>query len=219
MEYNDLIALWKSQDAKLEKALKMNDLMLIELINQKAKSSLNSLIRFKVQGIIGFVLYLLLLGYGLYYAITYYSSGWNYFIASVGAIFVINLKGFSDYIRHIYLVNKINYDNNVVLIQQQLLDIQLSIINHAKFMCLQFPFYSTFYLSNRWFPAQVDTVYLIFQCCMTGGLIYFSYWLYNQHKPENLNKKWFRIMISGSGAAAIAKALNFYKELDAFREE
>ena len=219
MENIELINIWKDQNAKIEKTLAINKLLLKETIGRKAESSLKGLTRLTTSGIISFVIYLLVLGYALYYAISNYSSANNYFIVSVLAIAAINIKGFADYIKHLIWTKNINYDGSVMEIQKQLSKLQLSIIDHGKIMCLQFPFFTTFYLSNSWFPQDVSTVYVIFQIMLTGSFIYFSFWLYKNHKPENLDKKWFRNLIAGSGGKSVAKAIEFYREMEEFETE
>lgn len=219
MENIELINIWKAQNAKIEKTLAINKLLLKETISRKAESSLQGLIRLKTTGIVAFVFYLLILGYALFYAISNYASANNYFIVSVSAIALINIKGFADYIKHLAWTKNINYDGSIIEIQKQLSKLQLSIIDHGKIMCLQIPFFTTFYLSNRWFPQEVGLPYIIFQIAMTGSFIYLTYWLYKNHKPENLNKKWFRNLIAGSGGKSVEKAIEFYRDMDAFENE
>jgi len=219
MENIELINIWKTQNAKIEQTLAINKLLLKETIARKAESSLQGLVKLKTAGIVAFVFYLLILGYALFYAISNYSSASNYFIVSVSAIALINIKGFADYIKHLAWTKHINYDGSVMEIQKQLSKLQLSIIDHAKIMCLQFPFFTTFYLSNNWFPQDVGFTYIIFQIILTGSFIYFSYWLFKNHKPENLNKKWFRNLIAGSGGKSVEKAIEFYREMEAFEKE
>ncbi|NBG67064.1 hypothetical protein [Acidiluteibacter ferrifornacis] len=219
MENIELINIWKEQNSKIEKTLRINQILLKETINTKAQNSLKSLIRLKTSGIIAFVFYLFLLGYALTYSITNYSASLNYFIGSVSIIALINVKGFADYIKHLTWTNTINYDGSVLEIQQQLSKLQLSIINHSKIMCLQFPFFTTFYLSDNWFPNEVGTGYLIFQSILTLSFLYLSYWLYKQHTIENLNKAWFRNMLAGSGGKSVMKAIQFYNEMEEFKKE
>ncbi|MEO8943884.1 MAG: hypothetical protein ABI297_04715 [Ginsengibacter sp.] len=219
METIDLINIWKEQDAKIEKSLAINKFLLKEATNRKAESILGNLVRLKTAGIIAFVLYLIFLGYLLVYAISNYSSASNYFIVSVAAIALINLKGFTDYIRHLAMAKNINYDGSVMDIQKQLSKLQLSIINHSKIMCLQFPFFTTFYLSDAWFPQDVPLTYMIFQIIITGSFIYLSYFLYKNSNPESLNKKWFRNLIAGSGGKSVEKAIEFYREMEEFEGE
>jgi len=214
MENTELINIWKAQNAKIEKTLAINELLLKEVTNNKVKFSLNSLITLKTVGIVAFILYILLLSYLLIYAISNYSSALNYFIGSISVITLVNIKGLADYIKHLVWVNKIDYDGSVMEIQQQLSRLQLSIINHAKGMCLQIPFYTTFYLSNKWFPHEITFGYIILQIIVTGSFVFFTYWLYKNHKPENLNKKWFRNLIAGSGGKSVMKAMEIYKEME-----
>jgi len=219
MENAALINIWKQQNAKIEKIVAINELLLKEVTNDKARTSLKSLIKLKTAGIIAFVLYLLLLGYVLVYALFNYSSAWNYFVVSISVITLVNIKGFADYVKHLVWTNNINYNGSIMEIQQQLSRLQLSIISHAKTMCFQFPFYTTFYLTNKWFPQEVGAGYIIFQVILTGSFIYFSFWLYKNHKPENLDKKWFRNMIAGSGGKSVMEAMAFYKEMEEYSRE
>ena len=219
MENIELINIWKEQNDKIEKTLTINKLLLKDTINRKAESTLNGLVRLTTTGIIAFIFYLIFLGYALFYAISNYSSASNYFIVSVSAIALINIKGFADYIKHLAWTKNLNYDGSVLEIQKQLSKLQLSIIDHAKFMCLQFPFFTTFYLSNNWFPQDVGVAYILFQITLTGSFIYLTYWLYKAHKPENLNKKWFRNLIAGSGGKSVEKAIAFYREIEEFEKE
>ena len=70
MENIELINIWKEQNAKIEKTLIINKLLLKETIGRKAESALNGLVRLTTAGIIAFVFYLLILGYILFYAIS-----------------------------------------------------------------------------------------------------------------------------------------------------
>ncbi|MBS1649966.1 MAG: hypothetical protein JSR09_09710 [Bacteroidetes bacterium] len=216
MENTELISIWKAQNAKIEKTLAINELLLKEVTNNKVKTSLKSLTTLKKAGIVAFILYILLLSYLLVYSISNYSSALNYFIVSITVITLVNIKGLADYIKHIVWANNVNYDGNIMEIQQQLSRLQLSIINHAKGMCLQIPFYTTFYLSNKWFPKDVGLGYIILQIIVTGLFVILAYWLYKNHKPENLDKKWFRNLIAGSGGKSVMKAMEFYKEMEDF---
>ena len=219
MENIELISIWQAQNAKIEKTLAINQILLKEATNNKANTSLKALIKLKTAGITAFIFYFILLGYALIYAISNYSSASNYFIVSVSAIALINIKGFADYIKHLVWTKNINYNGSVMEIQKQLSKLQISIINHSKTMCLQFPFFTTFYLSNNWFPQEVGLAYIIFQVTLTGSFIYFSYWLYKNNKPENLNKRWYRNLLAGSGGKSVEKALAFYKEMEEFEKE
>jgi hypothetical protein len=92
MENIELIDIWKAQNAKIEKSLAINELLLKEVTNSKVKSSLKSLITLKTAGIVSFILYILLLSYLFVYSLSNYSSALNYFIVSIFVIIVVNMK-------------------------------------------------------------------------------------------------------------------------------
>lgn len=218
MEETNFVLLWKEQYEKIDEALAINKQLLKEVISQKASSALQSLIRFKTRGIIAVVIYLLLLGTVLFYAILHYSSAVNYFIISMAAIFLINLKALYDYVKHLVWVKNIDYDGSITEIQEKLAKLQLSIMHHSRFMVLQIPFWTTFQLSNKWFPFDVGWGYIIFQILLTASFTYLAYWLYKSLTVENANKKWVKVLIEGSGGKSVLKAIAFYKELETFKQ-
>ncbi len=216
MEETNFIHLWKEQYEKIDQSLVINNHLLKEVINQKTESAIQSTIRFKVRGIIIAIVYLLFLGIVLFIAISHYSSAANYFIISMGAIFLINTKALFDYIKHLVCANNINYNGSITEIQQKLTKLQLSILQHSRFMVLQFPFWTTFYLSDSWFPHTVSWGYIIIQFSLTSSFTFLAYWLYKNQTMENANKKWVKTLIEGSGGKSIIKAIAFYKELENF---
>lgn len=219
MTEQEVMQLWKTQDIKLEQSLAINRYLLREAINTKAHDSVSKLIRIKTRGIVSLVIYLLVLGFLLVMAITHYMSAFNYFIASTSVIVLINFKALYDYIRHLTWAKQINYADNVTEIQAQLSRIQLSIFQHSRIMALQFPFFTTIYLTDIWFPHNVGWGYMVFQAALTGSFIYLSYWLYKHQTIENADKKWLQILLTGSGGKAVQEAQDFYKEIEEFKLE
>ena len=219
MEDKEILNLWKAQNDKLEQTLSINKILLKENTNLKTQTILNSLIKHKRNGIIALFPYLTLLGLLLAGAIINFSHSSMYFIVSVGAIFIVNIKALYDYIKHLAIAKNLNYEGSITEIQEKLSKLQLSIINHARIMCLQFPFFTTWYLNSNWFPSQVGAGYIIFQLLLTGSFTWFSIWLFKNHTPANLEKSWFRKMIAGSGGKQVMQALAFYKDLEKFKME
>lgn len=219
MEDRELINLWKAQNEKIEKSLYINRRLLEETINQKARVALGPLKRLKTVGIVAFVAYLFVLGYLLFYAVSNYSPAANYFIVSMSAIALINLIGFTDYVRHLVWANEIDYDGSITEIQRRLTKLQLSIIRHARTMVLQLPFWTTFYLSDRWFPHSAGLPYVLLQVALTGAFTFLAYWLYKNQKVENLDKKWFQKLMAGSGGKSVAKALALCREIEKLKRE
>ena len=96
MEETNFVLLWKEQYEKIDQSLVINKQLLKGVISQKAESALKSLIRFKIRGIIAAVIYLILLGIVLFYAISNYSSAANYFIIVSVSLWVFTKLCFSD---------------------------------------------------------------------------------------------------------------------------
>jgi hypothetical protein len=219
MEEKDIINLWKAHEAKLEHSLAVNLQVLKEIKSHKAQAALDSLKRLKTRGIVALGFYLFLLGLILSYAVKHYTHEADYFIVSMSAIFLINVRALYDYIKHLVWANGINYEGSVTDIQQQLSRLQVSILKHSRIMCLQFPFWTTFYLSNKWFPDTVGWGYIAFQLTLTGSFLYCSIWLVKNLRMENIDNKWFSYMIAGSGGKSVGKAMEFFKEIEAYKTE
>lgn len=218
MGETNFVLLWKEQYEKIDQSLAINKQLLKEVISQKAESALQSLVRFKARGIVAAVIYLIILGAILFYAIAQYSSASNYFIISMAVIFFINVKALYDYIKHLAWTKNLTYDGSITEIQQKLTKIQLSILQHSRVMVLQFPFWTTFYLSDKWFPHTVGWGYIIFQFLLTASFTYLAYWLYKNQTLANADNKWIKPLIEGSGGKSVMKALAFYKELETFNQ-
>lgn len=219
MEEMNLITLWKEQSVKIDRSLAMNKKLLRELINQKAHSALRSLTLLLSGGIVAAVLYLALLGTGLAYAVIHYSPDAIYFIVSIGAIFLINIKALFDYIRHLVWANNIDYGGDVMQIQQKLMQLNLSIIRHIRIMFLQLPFWTTFFLNGKWFPQQTPWYWILFQIMVTGSSVFAAYWLYKNLTIQNVNKKIIKKILNTLDRRYVARALDAYEELEEFREK
>jgi lysylphosphatidylglycerol synthetase-like protein (DUF2156 family) len=219
MEETNFVLLWKEHYEKIDQSLAINQQLLKETISRKAESALQSLTRLKKRGIIAAVIYLIVLGILLFYAIANYSSAANYFIVSIGAIFLITAKALYDYIKHLVWVNNIDYNGSITSIQGKLTALQLSILRHNRLMVLQFPFWTTFYLSNTWFPGSVSWVYIVFQLLLTGSFTLLAYWLYKNQTPEHTNKRLVKAFIESSGGKSVNKAIKFYQEIETFKRD
>jgi hypothetical protein len=217
MEDNDMINLWKLQDAKLNRSLAISTQLLHEVKAQKAKNALRTFTQFKTLGVMVAVIYMLLIAGALAIAIIHYSSAVNYFLVSMGAIFIINIKALADYIKHLIWIGNIDYDGNVVTIQQKLAKLQLSIINHNRIVLLQLPFWSTFFLSDKWFPQHTPWGFIVLQIIITGSFTWLAIWLYINQIPANMDKKWFKVLFNGSGGKAVNKAMAYYNEIEEFK--
>ena len=85
-------------------------------------------------------------------------------------------------------------------------------------MVLQLPFWTIFYLSDKWFPNVVSWNFIIFQALFTASFSWLAYWLYKNQTMENANKKWVKTLIEGSGGKSVQKAIDFAREIENFKQ-
>jgi hypothetical protein len=214
MEETNFVLLWKEHYEKIDQSLAINKRLLKELLTGKADSSVRWLIGENVIGIVAAIVWLGVLGALLSFAIAHYNSAANYFIASMGGIFLINVKAISDYIRFLILLNGIRNDGSISEIQNKLRRLQLSMIRHTRIMVLQFPLWTTFYLSDKWFPGQTGPGFIMLQVATTAAFTWLAIWLYKKLSLINPDNRLARIFISGVGGKHVLNALKFYRELE-----
>lgn len=212
MEDQEFIAISKQFDAKLERSLALNEKLLQELLAQKIQFRLRHFTVYKSFGILAYLLWLFLLGSVIYYALINDWYFWRFLLGSAGMIALINIKGLSDYVRHLALKSEIQYNGSILEIQQKLLEIQVSMIHHLKYSFLQLPFFTFLYLNDvllqhagLWFWLNQAFISI----CMMG----LSLWLFINLDIKNKDKRWFRYFIDYSGQG-IADALEFCREME-----
>ena len=142
----ELQSIWNAYDKKLEKSLKLNLRIFEDLQTSKAKSKLGSLSAIKVVGIVLGMLWNLFLG-----ALIYGNHFKNlYFTVSVGLLMLFGVVAIATYIKHLVLINEINYTESITATQSKLAELQVSTIRVTGFLWLQMPFYTTFFWNNDW---------------------------------------------------------------------
>ena len=116
MEDITLKNLWKAQDEKLEKTMKLNLYLLESLQKQRAESKLNSLARFKGWAVGLGIIWVLFLG-----LLIYGNQLKNiYFTVSVGIILLFNIAAVAVYIKHIVLIRQLDYSESITNTQKNI---------------------------------------------------------------------------------------------------
>jgi len=215
MEDMDLQAVWKAYDNKLEKLLQLNLHTFEALQTQKANTTLRQLFLPKTLGIILGQIWVLFLGSFAFFALKHV---YLFFGISVAAIMVITIIAMAAYVRDMVLIYRINNDDTITGVQEKLAQLQLSTITTIRISVLQLPFYTTFYLSKDMLLSG-NFAYLAL-AIITSGLAFFgAIWLYKNINYKNIDKKWLRSLLKGSGWNATVKAMEFLKEIDTFKLE
>jgi hypothetical protein len=212
MEDIVLMNIWKAQDEKLDRAMRLNFFLLESMQKQKAQSKLRGLARIKTGAVILGISYVLLL------ALLIYANQFKniYFSISLGAILLFNVFAVVIYIQHINLIRHIDYSKSITVAQEKLSRLQASTFN-TRFLFLQAPFYTTWFWSNGTVKAAGIKFWLI---SVPVGLLLtvLAIWLYKNLKPENMHKKWVSAFIkSNPEHKSIMEAQQFLNEIEEFK--
>lgn len=219
MKDQDLLALWKSQDQKIEHLMAVNAKLLKEQLSRKAEKALGGLKAEKITGIVFGLPYLLILGTILYFGLQASSLSGNYFLISITGIFLVNLKVFIDYLRHLVLSYQIDFAGTVMEIQKKLLDLRHSLILSVRYVGLQLPFYSTWYLDSSWFPGEANLAGIIIQAFITLSFTAVAIWIFVKFRPENTHQKTVKWLFWIAGIKEVNRSLEELKELEALGKE
>lgn len=214
MENIEIINLWKQYDEKLEKSLSLNQKIIAELQQQKAKNALRSSFRIKLWTVILGLLYVGMLVYFLSFSFSFASI---YLKISIGLHALVCFIAILVYINQLVQIKQIDNAENVVQMQQKLAKLKVSTVNVVAILFLQLPVFSTFNITekliyetplNFWF-IQVPIVLLF----TAVGI-----WLYKIIDIKNMDKKWFKMMFYGSDWSSIIKSGKFLKEIENFEK-
>ena len=215
MQDINLNEIWKAQDEKLERTLKLNLFIIDSLQKQKVRSKLGALATFKLVTAILGIIWVVFLG-----VLIYGNQLQNmYFTVSVAAIFIFNVIAVFVYLKHYMLLKKINYNESITNTQQRLASLQVSTINIARVLMLQTPFYSTWF----WTQEQVRHSQKFWLISFPATLVFviITIWLYRSISPDNMKKKkWVsRFMNIGMEYKSVTQARKFLAELEEFKKD
>jgi hypothetical protein len=213
MDDNTLINLWKAQDEKLNRTMKLNLYLLESLQKQKAASKLNSLARFKLWAVILGILWTLFLG-----LLIYGNQLKNiYFTVSLGIIMLFTVLAVAVYIKHIVLIRQLDYSQSITNTQKKLSQLQTSTFN-TRFLLLQAPFYTTWFWSTEMI-GKMNIKFWLISVPITLLFTFLAIWLYLNLTQQNMNKKWVRAFINSTPEhTSVFKAIDFLNEIEEFKK-
>lgn len=213
MEDITLKDLWKAQEEKLDRSMKLNLFILESLQKQKAQSKLNSLARLKLVAVILGIVWSLFLG-----VLVYGNQLQNiYFTVSVGMIMLITILAVALYIRHIVLIRELDYSQSITDTQKKLSRLQASTFN-SRFILLQTPFYTTWFWSTEMVEAM-DLKFWLIAVPITLLFTVLTIWLFRNLTPENMHKKWVKALVKNDPEhISILQAQDFLNEIEEFKK-
>ncbi len=214
MENIEIINLWKQYDEKLEKSLSLNQKIIAELQQQKAKSALRPARNYKYVAVFVGMIYSALIAYFWYHL---YPIATIFMNISIGIHLIITIIATLMYARQLVLINQIDCSENIIQIQQKMVVLQNSTLRVIGICFLQLPVFATWNINFELIYERPWAFWLI-QMPIVAIFTYYGIWFYKNIKIENINKRWFRMMFWGSEWKSILKSGQFLKEIETFEK-
>ena len=125
----------------------------------------------------------------------------------------------ATYIKHLVLINEINYTESITATQSKLAELQVSTIRVTGFLWLQMPFYTTFFWNNDW-VTKGDLGFWLIAFPITLAFTTLAIYLYRNITPENLDKKWVKkLMVMGVEYQHLVAAGELLQEIEEFKRD
>jgi len=228
MELDELKSMWLSNDANLEKSLKLNEQSIDLIQAQKVASKLASLYRQRViECIFHSVAIVLLVGF-LFNNILQFP-----YAASSVMLLAFYITTLWNAIKQINIIKTLDYSMDLVTIQSSLVTLQTHVVNYAKLAVLFIPTFLAYpaVLTKVIRDCNIKSLYAFDIIKQSNGnwwtaelvvfvvLIPVGLWFYEEVSFKNIGKKWVNDFIRKSSGTRVTKALEFLKELQSLKHE
>ncbi len=214
MENIEIINLWKQYDEKLEKSLSLNQKIIAELQQQKAKSALKPARNYKYVAVLVGLVYAAMIAYFWYHLNSIAPVFMN---LSIGIHLMITLIATAMYVHQLVMINQIDISENIVQMQQKMAKLQSSTLKVIGICFLQFPVFATWNIRLDLIEKNPVAFWLI-QVPVVLLFTYIGIWFYININIKNIDKRWFRMMFWGSEWKSILKSGQFLKEIETFEK-
>lgn len=215
MENIDVIKMWKQYDEKLEKSLVLNQRIIAELQQQKAKRALRPARNYKLLAVIIGLIYAAMIVYFLNYTAPFTSI---FAKVSIGIHLVVILIAIGMYVRQLVLISEIDCSEHIIQMQEKLASLQSSTLRVIGICFLQLPVFSTWNITVELINERPLNFWLI-QMPIVALFTFAGIWLFKNINTKNMDKKWFKIMFCGAEWSAILRSGRFLKEIERFEAE
>jgi hypothetical protein len=214
MENIEIINLWKQYDEKLEKSLSLNQKIIAELQQQKAKNALRPARNYKYIAVLVGIIYAAMITFFLYHLHPIASFFIN---ISVVIHLTVTMVAVAMYIHQIVLINQIDCTENIMDMQYKMAKLKSSTLKVIGVCFLQFPVFATWNINFELINNRPLAFWLI-QVPIVVLFTYIGIWFYRNINIHNIEKRWFRMMFWGSEWQSILKAGKFLKEIENFEK-
>lgn len=218
MNENELKLLWQSSNEKLEGSLKVNRKNTEDITRLKVQNFLSSMKPIKIFILIVGLLWIAVLGIVIVNLfVSAYDKVSLFFLFSTSIQVLLTAIAVAVYIYQIDLINKIDFSETVLTIQEKLSKLKVSTLNITRILFLQLPVWTTFYWNEKMFATENLFLWII-QGIITLSLTYLAVWLFFNIKYENRNKKWFQWIFRGKEWQPILQSLELLNQIEKYQE-
>lgn len=218
MNENELKLLWQSSNEKLEGSLKVNRKNTEDITRLKVQNFLSSMKPIKIFILIVGLLWVAVLGIVIVNLfVSAYDKVSLFFLFSASIQVLLTAIAVAVYIYQIDLINKIDFSETVLTIQEKLSKLKVSTLNITRILFLQLPVWTTFYWNEKMFATENLFLWII-QGIITLSLTYLAVWLFFNIKYENRNKKWFQWIFRGKEWQPILQSLELLNQIEKYQE-
>jgi hypothetical protein len=219
MNENEIKLLWQSTNAKLESSIAINKKNMEDITKMKAQNFLASMKPIKLFTLIAGILWAIPLSFFIVNLFIHaYDKVSLFFLYSALIQVSITTIAVAMYIHQIILINKIDFSEPVLNIQENLSQLKISTLNIARILFLQLPVWTTFYLSKSLF-TNGNLFLLALQSIVTLAFLFIAIWLFINIKYENRNKKWFQLIFTGKEWQPLLQSMALINDLQNFQNE
>jgi len=210
----NLQELWQLSSQEMEKSKALNLLVLKKINIQGAKRKLNPLIWINTLTLI------------FYIAVIIFSMSFVYefkdklhYVISAAIISLWSLTIIIGAINQLKLILSLDYSEPVLILQKKLIQIKLMGLAYFKLALMIIPFNLAFIIMGSELFFSVDLLqdeipkWVERHIWISLLLIIPSLWIYKGLNPTNINKKWLKWLIQGTGSQ-IDEALDLFKEIE-----
>jgi len=184
-----------------------------ELQTQKAEDNIGAFKRNQIAGLVLGILWIAVLVF-----FTFHAGGNPYFAGSIGLIAVFNIFAVAAYVRHLALLDSISITDSVTDAQQKLAAIQMSLSYVGRIMILQAPFWCTFWY-NQDLVNHAGTQFWVINLSVVAIFIVLSVYLFQKLSYKNIHIKWVKAFNESFGGKKLIKAMEFLKDIEAYKSE
>jgi hypothetical protein len=209
----DIIAIWKTYDQKLEENLILNRKNTEDITRMKIRTLLGSMKPIKIFTIVTGILWVVLVD--IIIVVTWGHASIFFLVSAIIQVLLTKLA-IGVYIYQMILIYQTDISEPLLETQERIARLQSSTLWITRLLFLQFPVWTTFYISKG-LLINGGVIFYLIQVPVTVGLTFLGVWFFKNIRFENRDKKWFRLIFSGKEWGPTVKAMEMLREVEGYR--